>query len=272
MGVISKPSAHGPALVLRKWTCGETSLIASLLTRDLGYVKVIAKGARKANSRLRALVEPGRLVEVEFGLDPHRDLQYLRGGSVHLDGLTATPDLDRTCFMLGALELVDRCRPFEANRPHPTAPELFAVCEEFLRVLSSESHPDPALLFFSFEWEFLEFHGLAPEVLTCVACGQALRPDGALPVYFDAVEGGAQCGDCRERNDGAVRDLGAETLTWLQRFAAGGLPRDHGEVLARPVRRELGATLHRFLGYHLPGYRLPAALDMLRPVNRSKET
>jgi len=30
------------------------------------------------------------------------------------------------------------------------------------------------------------------------------------------------------------------------------------------VRREVGALLHRFLGYHLPGYRLPAALDLLR--------
>ena len=33
---------------------------------------------------------------------------------------------------------------------------------------------------------------------------------------------------------------------------------------ARPVRREVGGALHRFLGYHLPGYRLPTALDLLR--------
>ena len=36
------------------------------------------------------------------------------------------------------------------------------------------------------------------------------------------------------------------------------------DPLARSMRRELGALLHRFLGYHLPGYRLPAALDLLR--------
>lgn len=87
MSVLTKPSAASDALVLRAWPCGETSVIASLLTRELGFVKVLAKAARRPRSRLRPLVEPGRLLNVEFGLDPARELQYLRGGSVLLDPL-----------------------------------------------------------------------------------------------------------------------------------------------------------------------------------------
>ena len=41
---------------------GLSAALVALLTRDHGYVKVIAKAARRPNSRLRALVEPGRLV------------------------------------------------------------------------------------------------------------------------------------------------------------------------------------------------------------------
>ncbi len=272
MGIISKPIAHGQALVLRKWLCGETSLIASLLTRDLGYIKVIAKGARLAGSRLMALVEPGRLVEVEFGLDPHRELQYLRDGAVQLDGLTAHPDLERTCFLLAALELVDRCRPREANRARPDTPELFAICEDYVRMLSSDTSPDPALLFFAFEWEFLAFHGLTPEVRACVSCGNELGVAPGASAWFSVSEGGALCTACRQRDGSGGRALGEDAISWLQEFSAVGLPRDYGQELTRPVRRELGATLHRFLGYHLPGYRLPAALDMLRPVKRLKET
>lgn len=79
MGVLPKPTAHGPALVLRVWPCRETSVIASLLTRDHGFVKVLARGVRQPGSRLRPLVEPGRLIEAEFSLDAERDLQFLRG-------------------------------------------------------------------------------------------------------------------------------------------------------------------------------------------------
>ena len=82
MSVLSRPAASSPALVLRTWNCGETSVIASLLTRDHGFVKVIAKAARRPKSSLRALVEPGRIVNAEFSLDPARELQYLRGGGV----------------------------------------------------------------------------------------------------------------------------------------------------------------------------------------------
>ncbi|NCQ33592.1 hypothetical protein GW813_00675, partial [bacterium] len=70
MSVLPRPVACTDALVLRSWPCGETSAIASYLTRDHGYVKVIAKAARRPRSQLRPLVEPGRLIGVEFGLDP----------------------------------------------------------------------------------------------------------------------------------------------------------------------------------------------------------
>ena len=55
MGVMSRPAASTEALVLRAWPCGETSAVVSLLTRDHGYVKVIAKAARSGRSRLRPL-------------------------------------------------------------------------------------------------------------------------------------------------------------------------------------------------------------------------
>jgi len=176
MALLSRPSTSSPALVLRTWTCGETSVIASLLTRDHGFVKVIAKAARRPRSTLRPLVEPGRIVAVEFSLDPGRELQYLRGGSVELDPMAAGFSLEQSAYMLGALELVDRCRPLqEPSDPGPEDPVagLFGICLEFLRVLSSPSCRRTALLFFAFEWEILARHGLAPEVASCAGCGSA---------------------------------------------------------------------------------------------------
>lgn len=267
MGVLTRPTASGEALVLRAWPCGETSAIASLLTRDHGYVKVIAKAARGPRSTLRALVEPGRLVSVEFSLDPARELQYLRGGGVDLDPLGGEPTLERSAYVLGALELVDRCRPQGAlvRGDAAGASDLFGVCDAFLRMLSSPAGPDPAQAFFAFEWELLGRHGVAPELSCCCACGAPATGVPAATRRFSAAEGGLLCGGCaRGGADEGCRPLGDEALAVFLALEAQGLAGAAGPAPAAATRREVGGHLHRFLGYHLPGYRLPAALDLLR--------
>ncbi len=272
MSVLPQPVVATDALVLRSWSCGETSSIASYLTRDHGYVKVIAKAARRPRSSLRPLVEPGRLLAVEFGLDPRRKLQYLRGGSVHMDPLAAEPSLERSAFLLGALELVDRCRPreLEAAGPVPDRDDatLFAVCEEFVRMLSSPTCSRPDLAFFALEWDLLSLQGLAPDLTVCPGCGTPAEAADAGPYLFAVAEGGVLCPACRtveNSGSGARRQLGREALDVLRSLARdrrGGLDQ---VAWSRALRREVGAFLHGFMGYHLPGYRLPAALDLLRP-------
>ncbi len=273
MGIISRPSTTTDALVLRVWPCGETSAVASLLTHDHGYIKVIAKAARGPRSRLRPLIEPGRLVTAEFSLDHRRELQFLRGGEVDLDPLEDCATLERTAYLLGALELVDRCRPLGGAGPHDAEAEatrdLFDVCRRFIRMLSSRSCTRMALVFFAFEWELLVLHGMGPEVSVCVSCGHPRSEWELSTLRFNPAEGGVVCGTC-VANGGVTggQPLGEEALDYLEEFARGGIDLIGTTVgvpaLARPLRRELGALLHRFLGYHLPGYRLPAALELLR--------
>ena len=269
MGLMSRPTVSTAALVLRAWSCGETSAVVSLLTRDHGYVKVIAKAARGPRSRLRPLIEPGRLVNVEFSLDPSRELQFLRGGEVDLDPLAEGATLERSAFLLGALELVDRCRPqVVAGSPGEdggASADLFEVCGRFVRMLSSRTCSRPDLLFFAFEWEMLARHGIAPDLSACVACGkERAELDGSV-LRFHSPEGGIVCGPCAlaDRGNGG-QALTSEALGHLLDMETMGLGLAEGPALSRPTRRELGALLHRFLGYHLPGYRLPAALDLLR--------
>ncbi len=273
MGVMSRPVTCTEALVLRAWPCGETSAVVSLLTRSHGYVKVIAKSARGPRSRLRPLIEPGRLVTVEFSLNPRRELQFLRGGEVDLDPMADGASLERSAYLLGALELMDRCRPLggggSVGGEVGTAGELFAVCGRFVRMLSSRFCSRPALLFFAFEWELLARHGMAPELSACAACGRDRAELELSSLRFSPAEGGIVCGVCAgSAGVNSGHPLGDEALGHLRDMARTGIDLDgaggEGPALARPLRRELGTLLHRFLGYHLPGYRLPAALDLLR--------
>jgi DNA repair protein RecO (recombination protein O) len=269
MGVLPQPTACDDGLVLRAWPCGETSVIASLLTREHGFVKVIAKAARRPNSRLRALVEPGRVVSVEFSLDAHRELQYLRGGTVERDAFGPGTTLEQSVFLQGALELVDRCRPLAVGSgegaDHAPASALFDICDEFVRVLSSAACPQPDLAFFAFEWDLLARHGTAPDVGGCAGCGLVPEAPTEGGLWFSPAEGGLICGSCaRQDAISSGKPLSAAALAVMRGMTAGNLDLGGGLAFERPLRREIGAHLHNFLGYHLPGYRLPAALELLR--------
>ncbi len=252
-------------MVLRTWPCGETSVIASVLSRELGFVRLIAKAARRPKSQLRPLVEPGRLVNVHFSLDSQRELQYLRSGSVLLDPMSFGPDLEDSAFLLAALELVDRCRPVQAADGGGSATELFGVCDAFIRVLSCDSESDPARLFFALEWQLLRNLGLAPEVALCSSCGQVLGRKGVL--WFHSAEGGLLCSGCGCQGGGFP--LSREALAEFSLYDSGMVFVGNRNSMKKSLRREIGAHLHRFFGFHVPGYRLPTALDLLRPVKRA---
>ena len=78
--MLPQPTGSGRGLILRRWPAGETSVVAAALVEGHGLLRLLAKGARQMRSRLRPLVEPGRLVDLEFTLYRDRDLQCFRGG------------------------------------------------------------------------------------------------------------------------------------------------------------------------------------------------
>lgn len=259
MGVLPRPTAASHAIVLRTWPTGETSVLASLLTADHGYVKVIAKGARGERSVLRPLVRPGRLVDVEFSLRPDRELQYLKGGQILEDAADQPLDLERTAYLLAAVDIVDRCRPGDERDLG-----LFDLCRRFRRVLSSSASGSGASQFYAFEMGLLNLHGMTPELEFCAQCGEPDAVDDR-GLRFCAASGGLICRRCVATGAGAAgRPLDRDSLAALRRLAADTFDADPDIDGDRLRRREIGILLHRFMTYHVPMYRLPAALDLLR--------
>ncbi len=268
MGLLPQPVVACPVVVLRTWPSGETSTIASLLTADAGYVRVIGKGARKQRSQLRPLLHAGRLIHLEFSLNPERQLQYARGGSLLLDPLAEATSLEKSAFLLASVELLDRCRP-----TGDCEAELFALCQDFFRVLSCAPTAGEAATFYAFELALLRLQGTAPELTACCGCNETQPPRSDRPLRFDPASGGLVCPRCLDAETAA----GSRQLTVDARAALLALAeadwRDWSRcVLARELAREIGILLHRFLAYHLPGYRLPAALDLLPRRPRSAAT
>lgn len=261
MSLLPQPLVADAALVLRAWPAGETSVVVSLLTEAHGNVRAIAKGARQARSRLQPLVQPGRLIEVEVTAVPGRELQFLRGGELRLDPLATGATLERSAYLQAALEIVDRARPGDDRET-----DLFRLCEAFVRVLSSAIAGSESAVYCAFELALLDLHGIRPHLGACVQCQRALAEVLADGIWLDPAAGGLICGGCRiHAGSVSARPL---TVASLEAWAhiAQAPARWPAVGLNRSVAREWSILLHRFLEYHLPGYRLPAALDLLRPA------
>jgi DNA repair protein RecO len=259
VSLLPQPTGSGRGLVLRRWPAGETSVVVSALIDGCGLMRLLGKGARQPRSRLRSLVEPGRLVDLEFSLYRDRDLQYLRGGGLVLDPLAGAITLERTAYLQSALELVDRCRP-----GHGHEEGLFPLCQSFVQVLSCADAGREVGLFYAFEIALLGLLGLRPQLEACTRCGVG-GPDLVDGVHWlSPAAGGLVCGPCGAHGQVVgARPLSASLLEiWPQLAAAPDLWPNVD--LPRPAAREWGIMLHRFLAYHLPGYRLPSALQLLR--------
>ncbi|MEK7728922.1 MAG: DNA repair protein RecO, partial [candidate division KSB1 bacterium] len=64
-------------IIVRSMKMGETSKLVTLFTRELGFLKVVAKGSRTSKSRFGAALEPLTVSRVVYYLKENRDLQLV---------------------------------------------------------------------------------------------------------------------------------------------------------------------------------------------------
>lgn len=194
------------AVVLRTYKSGEADRIAVLWTRHHGKVRVLAKGARKATSRLGATLET--LAYVDVDLVKTRGEFYIARHVAHHERLaTLRGSYLRISAGYAVVEAVDAV-------PSDGVPdeEIFELLVRVLMTLDDESF-EPALVPASFYLRLLALDGSAPVVERCVNCGR----DSPL-VAFDAEEGGTLCDQCRRGTS-----LSKEALALLRRVLGGEL-------------------------------------------------
>ncbi|MGH2857338.1 MAG: DNA repair protein RecO [Solirubrobacteraceae bacterium] len=174
------------AIVLRSIRYGEADRILHLYTPERGRVSAIAKGARRARSRLGGRLEP--FAHVRLVLHEGRselltvtgvDSLALRGG---LRGCAAALDAAaRACDAVARL--------FETAEPHP---EVFALLLNELALLDradgGHARPGNGL---AFRLKLLLAAGIVPQLAACAVCGETEHLGG-----FSGAAGGVVCGAC----------------------------------------------------------------------------
>ncbi|MCC6522443.1 MAG: DNA repair protein RecO [Polyangiaceae bacterium] len=213
------------AELVRRVAFGESDVIVTLFTEQMGSVAALARGARASRKRFAGL-EPMHQLEVEIDLVAGRDLGALVSSRLVRPRLGLTSSLACLDAAGAALRWLAAVAP-----AHVAEPALWAEIEGLLDELDAPASA-PAAMLGAFGLRLLAAAGWGLELAQCVRCGRACpeRSAGRL----DLPAGGLVCRTC-----GGAPVL----LTARERRAL--VEAGHGVVdaLARPEDAALAARL-----------------------------
>lgn len=234
-------------ICLRKFEYSETSQILTLLGRETGLLRVIARGAHRTTKAGASkfgggidLLETGQAV---FTFDPNRELSTLCEWSLLEGRLPLRTNLRGLYLGQYAAELITLL--FQEHDPHPA---LFDRLERTLPDLSTERKEEK---FLSFQLDLLRDAGFLLELHNCVNCGRSM---GNEPhAFFLPSAGGVVCRNCKASST-ARQPLDIRLLRILQGILR--LPRtgvgtsDAPQRLPRLTRHQTD-PLNRLLASHI---------------------
>ncbi|MFN8496283.1 MAG: DNA repair protein RecO [Anaerolineae bacterium] len=229
------------AIVLKRQDFGEADRLLTILTRERGKLRVIAKGARRTSSRKAGHVE--LFSQSQLLLAKGRNMDIVTQAQVVTSHPTLYNDLLRYTYASYMAEMVDKF--LEEEDPHG---EVYDLLREGLAALVAEgSDAHLALLMRFFELRLLGLVGFQPSLFHCAHCGSPLAAEDQ---YFSATAGGALCPNCRSFEADVV-PLPLTTLK-VARFIQ---TRDYAQVrtiaLSPDVQRDLERLLLRYLTHVL---------------------
>jgi DNA repair protein RecO (recombination protein O) len=229
------PLYRDEAVVLRTQRLSEADRIITLLTREHGRVRAVARGVRRTTSRIGARVEPFSHVDVQLyegrSLDTVNQVE-----TIAPHGAALAADYPAWTAGTAMLETAERLTPEERE---PSLPQ-FALLVAGLRSLVGREH-DPSLILDAYLLRSLAVAGWSPSFGECARCG-APGPHRA----FSIPGGGMVCEDCRPPGSATP---GEPTVALLAALLSGDWPvADESEPRAR---REASGIVAAYLQWHL---------------------
>jgi DNA repair protein RecO (recombination protein O) len=241
------------AVVLRHADWGEADRLVTLLTRERGKVRAVAKGARKIKSRKAGHLEP--FTQVALQLAAGRDLAIITQAETLEAHLSLREDLLRTGYAAYVVELVDRF----TYEDETEAAGLYGLLADTLKRVGVEADPWVAVRYY--EMRLLDFLGFRPHLFHCANCKREILPEDQ---FFSAGMGGVICPNCGQGLPGLWK-MSVDTLKYLRHFQRSS----YGEALrAKPspeARTEIETLVQGYFTYLLErGLNTPGFLRRVR--------
>lgn len=223
------------AVVLRTQKLGEADRIVTLLTREHGTVRAVAKGVRKTTSRFGARLEPFMLVDLQLHTGRSLDI-VTQAETIGVYGAAIAGDYARYTAGSAMLETAERLTEVESE----PAVQQFILLAGALRSLARGEH-EPGLVLDAYLLRSLSVAGWAPSFVDCAKCG-APGPHRAFAVGV----GGSACPQCRPPGSAAPHP---DTFRLLAALLSGDWTIADASEVRR--RREASGLVAAYLQWHL---------------------
>lgn len=242
-------------VVLRRQDLGEADRLTTIYTRNLGKLKLVAKGVRKPRSRKSGHLEP--FTRVKLLIARGRQLDII----TQAEAIETYPNIASDLITLGhasyIVELLDRFSVEEREDNQQLYNILLASLD---RLTSGEEEPAAVILFF--ELRLLEFAGYRPELSQCVHCGENIEP---LDQYFSVELGGVVCRRGKQ-NQSELHSLSLPALKVLRYYQRNSYEAASGPQIESKIADEVGEIMENYL-IHILERRLHSPI-FLRRVKR----
>ena len=234
------PTYRDEAVVLRTHKLGEADRIITMLSRQRGKIRAVAKGVRRTTSKFGARLEPFSHVDLQFAVGRTLDV-VTQVESLHAFGEPLTGDYPAYTAGQVMLETADRLVTEEGE----PAVQQYQLLVGALRVLNpgtADGARPPTMILDSYLLRALAVAGYAPSFADCARCG-LVGPHQA----FSPAAGGVVCERCRPAGLGPA---GAGDARPARRPARGPLGRHPRRADERFAREASGITA-AYVAWHL---------------------
>lgn len=180
------------AIVLKRINLGETDRIVTLLSREKGKIAGVAKGSRKAISRLSGASEVFTCARYQMATG--RNLDVITQVDIRESFPRIHADLFRIAYAAYLIEVIDR---FTDEDEH--CPNLFDLLLSALFLM--ERPNDPEIVARMFDLQLMREIGYEPVLDMCLRCSEPL---GDGKTAFSPSMGGMVCRKCGYMPDDAI--------------------------------------------------------------------
>ncbi len=233
------PLIETEAIVLRTHRLGEVDKIVSLMTRQLGRLRAVAKGALSRRGRYGAALEPLSYIRLWIYDRENRDLQRVGSAEILESFFEMQKDYRLQLAAQYLAEVTERFLPErEVNE------RVFRLLLAVLRAFKRFGEVNRPLLFFDY-W-LLRLGGFLPDLSRCMACQ---RPFAEEDGFYDPVAVALVCSRCR--GGGSVEQVSANALRLIPAFRAARIEQWLEKEADPPGTRELRRLMEQVIEAHL---------------------
>jgi len=229
------PLYSDEAIVLRTRKLAEADRIITLLTRQHGVVRAVARGVRRTSSKFGSRLEPFTHVDLQLAVGRNLDT-VTQAVTRDPFGAVISADYDR---YTAASVMLETSEHLVAEEREPSVQQYLLLVGGLRAMTSGERRPGDVLD--SFLLRSLAVAGYAPSFDACARCGLE-GPHRA----FNPAHGGMLCPGCRL--PGSAHPA-PETVILLGALLAGDWPLV--ETADVRSRKEAAGLVSAYLSWHL---------------------